>query len=76
MSLFSISFQLKLQQEKQRKTYFPSPQSQQIKLRTTPNNKVTQADLKEEIWAITEENKCNFCKTNYQLIFKRGSFAF
>lgn len=49
MSLFSISFQLKLQQEKQRKNMFPSPQSQQIKLRTTPNNKVTQADLKEEI---------------------------
>jgi len=49
MSLFSISFQLELQQEKLRKNIFSSPQSQQIKLRTTLNNKVTQADLKEDI---------------------------
>ena len=76
MRLFPVSFQLKMLQEKQRKNIFSSPQSQQIKLRTTPNNKVTQADLKEDTWAITEENKCYFCKTNYQLIFKRGSFAF
>lgn len=48
MRLFSISFQLKLQQEKQRKSMFSSLQSQQIKLRTTPNKKVTQADLKED----------------------------
>ena len=76
MRLFPVSFQLKLQQEKQRKSMFSSLQSQQIKLRTTPNKKVTQADLKEDTWAITEENKSYFCKTNYQLIFKRGSFAF
>ena len=49
MRLFSISFQLKLLQEKQRKACFSSLQSQQIKLRTTPNKKVTQADLKEDI---------------------------
>lgn len=48
MRLFPVSFQLKMLQEKQRKNIFSSPQSQQIKLRTTPNNKVTQADLKED----------------------------
>lgn len=49
MRLFPVSFQLKMLQEKLRKNIFSSPQSQQIKLRTTLNNKVTQADLKEDI---------------------------